>query len=203
MTNSRRTRVAEPALISSQTTAVLHNIVAERDLELAAHEGRVARLVQSVAPGLAFLDEESAALVQASYLHDVGKLALPEALLGKPGELDDEEWGMVRRHTLVGGRILTAVGALPQAVAFVRSSHERLDGGGYPDGLVAEQIPLGARIIAVCDAYDAMTSRRPYRPTAMTDEAAVTELRRSSGTQFDSAVVTTICAMPAADREHL
>jgi HD-GYP domain-containing protein (c-di-GMP phosphodiesterase class II) len=203
MTVSSTTRVAETRSISNQITAVLHNLVAERDLELADHEGRVARLAQSVAPELGMPDEQTPALVQAAYLHDVGKLALPEILLCTPRALDEEEWRLVRQHTLVGDRILRAAGALPQAAAFVRSSHERFDGGGYPDGLAAEQIPLGARIIAVCDAYDAMTSPRPYRTTAMSDEAAIVELRRWSGTQFDPAVVTAVCALSATDRRDL
>jgi HD-GYP domain-containing protein (c-di-GMP phosphodiesterase class II) len=203
MASSSGIQGADPRPLSSQITAVLHNVIAERDTELAEHEGRVARLAQSVAPGLALPDEESDALVQAAYLHDVGKLALPDSLLGKPGALDEEEWGLVRRHTLVGEGILTALGALPETAAFVRSSHERFDGGGYPDGLVAEQIPLAARIIAACDAYDAMTSPRPYRPIAMTDESAVAELRRSSGTQFDPSVVGAVCALPTADRSGL
>jgi two-component system cell cycle response regulator len=203
MTGSSSTRVAQARPISNQITAVLHSLVAERDLELADHEGRVARLARSVAPELALPDEQTAALVQAAYLHDVGKLALPDALLCKPSALDEKERRLVRQHTLVGDRILRAAGALVQAATFVRSSHERFDGHGYPDGLAAEQIPLGARIIAVCDAYDAMTSPSPYRPTAMSDEAAVAELRSSSGTQFDPAVVTAVCALPAADRWDL
>src|SRR5882757_4750095 len=172
MTGSESTQAPEPQAISAQITAVLHSVIAERDTELAEHEGRVAHLSRLVARVLEFPDEENAALVQAAYLHDVGKLALPDALLSKPGELDENEWELVRRHTLVGEGILKAVGALAGTVAFVRSSHERFDGAGYPDGLAGEEIPLGARIIGVCDAYDAMTSSRPYRRIPMTDDTA-------------------------------
>jgi HD-GYP domain-containing protein (c-di-GMP phosphodiesterase class II) len=182
---------------------VLHNIVASRDVELAHHGGRVARLADRVATGLQFPGEQNAALIQAAYLHDVGKLSLPEDLLAKPSALSPEQWKLVKRHTVIGEQILAAAGAPVQCAIFVRSSHERFDGAGYPDGLLAEQIPLGARIIAVCDSYDAMTSSRPYRPRPMSDEAALTELRDSSGTQFDPTVVEAVCVLPVAERAEL
>jgi two-component system, cell cycle response regulator len=192
---------ADARLINRQITEVLHTLVAERDWELARHQRRVARLARRVARGLKLDEGESAAVVQAAYLHDIGKLALADTLLRKAGELDAEEWKQVRQHTLIGERIITAAGASARTAAFVRSSHERFDGQGYPDGLISERIPLGARIIAVCDAYDAMTTPRPYRPPPMTDQAAMTELRRSSGAQFDPAVVATVCSLSAAERE--
>ena len=96
-------------------------------------------------------------------LHDVGKVAIPDAILDKPGPLDEDEWAFMRRHTIIGERILHAAPALAAAAPLVRSRHERFDGTGYPDGLAGDDIPLGARIIAVCDAYDAMISDRPYR----------------------------------------
>jgi len=191
-----------PALKSTQISAVLQNVVAERDSDLAGHQGRVARLTASVAPALALPENEVPAVLQASYLHDVGKLAVPEALLSKPGHPNEKEWRVIRRHTLAGERILLDAGTLPLCAELVRSSHERFDGDGYPDGLSAEQIPLGARIIAVCDAYDAMTSARPYRRTVMSDRSAIAELRRSAGTQFDPAVVEALCALPPAERSE-
>jgi two-component system cell cycle response regulator len=194
MTDPDATQPPEPQVISSQITTVLHNLLAERDFELAEHVGRVAQLAGIVAPRLSLPEEERASLVQASLLHDVGKLAIPETILRKPDPLTADEWEVVRQHTLIGAQILTAAGALPRAVDFVRSSHERVDGGGYPDGLSGEEIPLGARIIAVCDAYDAMTSPRPYRPSPMSDDTAAAELQRCSGTHFDPAVVTAVCA---------
>jgi len=203
MTGSQRPQVAEPQALNSQITAVLHNVVAERNTELAEHESRVARLARGVAAELDLPDGETDGLIQAAYLHDIGKLALPDSVLDKPAALDEQEWALVRRHTLIGEGILKAVGARHEAAGFVRSSHECFDGSGYPDGLVAEEIPLAARIIAACDAYDAMTSPRPYRPIAMTDDIAVVELRRSSGTQFDPRVVNALCALPAAKRTGL
>lgn len=122
-------------------------------------------------------------------LHDIGKMATPKEILNKPGPLDDDEWETMRRHTIDGQRMLDQVGGtLHDVGAVVRSSHERYDGGGYPDGLKGEEIALAARIVAVADAYSAMTTRRSYRePLAPTDAAH--ELRASARTQFDPAVV--------------
>ena len=102
-------------------------------------------------------------LRRAAELHDVGKVGIPDAILDKPGPLDDEEWEFMRQHTVLGERILGAAPALRPVAAIVRSTHERWDGRGYPDGLVGEEIPLGSRIVAACDAYEAMTNDRPYR----------------------------------------
>jgi diguanylate cyclase (GGDEF)-like protein len=124
----------------------------------------------------------------AAELHDIGKIAIPDAILGKSGALTAEEWRFMRRHVFVGQRILGGSPALREAAGIVRSTHERWDGAGYGDGLAGASIPLSARIIAVCDAYVAMTSARPYRP-AMSPQEALTELRRCSGTQFDPEVV--------------
>jgi HD-GYP domain-containing protein (c-di-GMP phosphodiesterase class II) len=123
----------------------------------------------------------------------VGKVAVPDAILNKPASLDEEEWGFMRRHTILGERILSAAPALREVAALVRASHERYDGDGYPDKLVGDEIPMGARIVAVCDAFDAMTSDRPYR-SAQTVEMAAAELRRCSGSQFDPVVVDAFCA---------
>jgi HD-GYP domain-containing protein (c-di-GMP phosphodiesterase class II) len=121
-------------------------------------------------------------------LHDVGKLAVPDSILDKAGPLDGDEWSFICRHPLIGQRILAATPGLAGAAALVRASHERPDGCGYPDGLSGDDIPLGARIVAVCDAYRAMTSERPYRG-AMTAAAALDELRQGAGSQFDPVVV--------------
>jgi two-component system, cell cycle response regulator len=126
----------------------------------------------------------------------VGKLAIPEEILSKPGPLSEDEWEFVRRHTLIGERILGAAPALGPAAKLVRSTHERWDGTGYPDRLVGSEIPLGARIIAVCDAFDAMTSPRPYaEPLSMED--TIRELFRCAGTQFDPDVVEAFAAVQA------
>jgi HD-GYP domain-containing protein (c-di-GMP phosphodiesterase class II) len=141
----------------------------------------------------------SVRLPGAASIHDVGKVAIPDAILQKPAALDEAEWRVMRTHTVIGERILGAAPALSQAAKIVRSSHERFDGGGYPDGLVGDEIPLGASIIAVCDAYDAMRSDRPYRK-ASSMEGAVSELRRNAGTQFHPDVVDAFVAAVAKEQ---
>ena len=136
-------------------------------------------------------------VARAAELHDIGKMAVPDAILDKPGPLDHDEWSFMRRHTLIGESILSASPTLVPVAKLVRASHESFDGTGYPDGKAGNDIPLGARIVAVCDAYDAMTSDRAYR-SAMSGEAAIEELRRASGTQFDPAVVEAFVAAVAS-----
>jgi HD-GYP domain-containing protein (c-di-GMP phosphodiesterase class II) len=125
-------------------------------------------------------------------LHDVGKIVVPKEILNKPGDLDAYEWQVIRTHTIQGERILKQVGgALARVARYVRSSHERYDGRGYPDGLAGEAIPIESRIVSVCDAFSAMTTDRPYRP-AMPIDAALEELHDSAGTQFDPRVVSAL-----------
>jgi HD-GYP domain-containing protein (c-di-GMP phosphodiesterase class II) len=126
--------------------------------------------------------------LRAAELHDIGKLAIPDAILNKPGPLDPTEWGFMKQHPIIGQRILDAAPALAPVGAIVRASHERWDGSGYPDGLRGDAIPIGARIIAVCDAYDAMTSDRCYQQ-ARRHQDTIAELRHHAGTQFDPAIV--------------
>jgi len=125
-------------------------------------------------------------------LHDVGKVAIPKDIINKPGELDASEWQVMRTHTIEGERMLDQVGGFMSEVGrIVRSHHERWDGGGYPDGLADEAIPLEARIVACCDAWNAMTTTRSYRE-AMPDEKAARELRAHAGSQFDPTVVAMV-----------
>jgi diguanylate cyclase (GGDEF)-like protein len=180
------------ASASAQARDVLMSVLRERAPDLAEHLSSVAELAKTVAVGLGMRDEQLDETIRAAELHDVGKTAIPDAILNKPGPLDDSEWEFIRRHTLIGERILAAAPALRSTAEIVRSSHERFDGTGYPDRLASDNIPLAARIIAVCDAYDAMTSERPYRP-ARTSEEALTELRRCVSTQFDPIVVERFC----------
>jgi two-component system, cell cycle response regulator len=125
----------------------------------------------------------------AAELHDIGKVAIPDSILSKPGPLDEQDWEFVRRHTIIGEGILAASPALSRVAHIVRSTHERFDGHGYPDGLTSTDIPLAARIITVCDAYDAMVSERPYR-RPLTPANALDELARCAGAQFDPGVVS-------------
>lgn len=125
----------------------------------------------------------------AALLHDVGKVKIPSEIINKPGPLDDEERALINTHTLLGEEMLGQVGGLLGNVGHVvRSSHERWDGGGYPDGLAGEEIPIAARIVSACDAWSAMTTDRAYRPR-LSDEEAALELSVCSGTQFDPSVV--------------
>jgi diguanylate cyclase (GGDEF)-like protein len=182
-----------------QTTDVLLSALAERSADLGNHVHDVRDLCQAVADELGLWPEEAAPLLQAASLHDVGKVAIPDAILDKPGPLTDEEWEFMRRHTIVGERILSAAPALNEAARIVRSTHERYDGWGYPDGLAGRDIPLGARVIAVCDAYDAMISPRPYR-SPVTPAEAVAELENCAGSQFDPRVVEAFKAVHDATR---
>jgi diguanylate cyclase (GGDEF)-like protein len=171
-----------------QSRDVLLRALAERNPELAERHTAVARLAEGIAERMGLSSEDQAQLRQAAELHDVGKLALPEELLHKPGPLDAEEWTFVRRHPLIGERIIGAAPALAAAAKLVGATHERVDGSGYPNGLAGDQIPLGARVIAVCDAFTAMTFPRSYAPQ-LTVPQSIDELRRCAGSQFDPAVV--------------
>jgi diguanylate cyclase (GGDEF)-like protein len=171
-----------------QIKDVLLSVLFERSTELATHVGRVGEMAGRVAEAMGLQGQLLEQIMQAAELHDVGKMAIPEAILNKPGPLSDAEWEFMHKHTLIGEKILSAAPASAGAARLVRSSHERHDGTGYPDGLAAEDIPLGARIVAVCDAYEAMTSDRPYR-TKMTPEEAAAELRACADSQFDPNVV--------------
>jgi HD-GYP domain-containing protein (c-di-GMP phosphodiesterase class II) len=128
----------------------------------------------------------------AALLHDVGKISIPKEILNKPSSLDPEEWELMKTHTIEGQFMLDRVGGMLGRVGeIVRSCHERWDGKGYPDGLAGEEIPLQARIVFVCDAWNAMTTDRSYR-TALSDEEAMSELVGNAGTQFDPHVVAAL-----------
>ena len=127
-------------------------------------------------------------LRQAGELHDLGKAGIADSILNKPGLLNEEEWDLMRRHTIIGERILSVAPAMIPVATLVRSSQERWDGAGYPDGLAGEEIPLGARVIYVCDAFDAMISDRPHAAARTLDDA-MHELHGGSGEQFDPRVV--------------
>ena len=167
---------------------VLLKVLEERNGELVGHLHAVAELAVETARALGLDGIELGRVRTAAELHDIGKCALPQSILEKPEPLDDGEWRFMRQHTLIGARIAQAAPSLAHAADLIRSTHEWFDGTGYPDGMQGEAIPLGARIIAVCDAYDAITSARPYSPSLSSDEA-LAELRRCAGSQFDPAVV--------------
>ncbi len=178
----------------SQGRDLLMQVLREREPELEEHVDDVGLLALAVGRRLGLDVEALDEIARAAELHDVGKIAVPEAILRKPGPLDEAEWEVMRQHTIVGERILAATPSLRPVGRLVRSSHERWDGGGYPDGLAGERIPLGARIIAVCDAFDAMRQARPYAASLSEDEA-LAELHRCSSTQFDPWVVEVFTAV--------
>jgi len=184
-----------------QISDVLSRAVAERDIDLGCHVRGVADLVTPIAQILGVAPENLEAARQTALLHDIGKVAIPDAILQKPGPLDEREWQFVKRHTLIGERIISAAPALADVARLVRHTHERHDGAGYPDGLAGDDIPLISRIVAVCDAYDAILSTRPYR-TARDQAAALAELRRCSGTQFHPAVVRACVALVEGQQHH-
>jgi diguanylate cyclase (GGDEF)-like protein len=181
-------RYARRSGTAQEITHTLLSLVAERDPDLTSHLADVGQLATGAARALGLPAEQVELIGLGAELHDVGKVAIPEAILHKPGPLTAEEWAVIREHTIIGQRILDASPALVEVGSFVRSSHERWDGTGYPDRLAGTAIPLGARVIAVCDSYDAMTSDRSYR-RAMSEEVALAELRAGAGSQFDPEVV--------------
>lgn len=169
-------------------------MIGHDDTYTGSHSRSVVELSVGVAEELG-LDERRRRNVEfGALLHDVGKVAIPKQLINKPGPLNAQEWTVVRTHTVEGQRILEKIGGLMSEIgAVVRSSHERYDGGGYPDGLADEAIPVESRIIFACDAFNAMTTDRPYR-AALPIEGAITELEANAGTQFDPRVVGVLVA---------
>jgi HD-GYP domain-containing protein (c-di-GMP phosphodiesterase class II) len=177
------------------TAFVLGDMLEADDAYTGNHSRGVVDLSLAVAQRMRLDATARRRLEFAALLHDVGKIAIPNEIINKPGPLDDDEWAIVRSHTVVGQQMLDRVGGLMREVGLiVRSSHERWDGGGYPDGLAGEEIPLESRIIACCDAFDAMTTTRSYRAARPVAEA-IEECRACAGTQFDPAVVEALIAV--------
>ena len=177
-----------------QSGDVLLRVIGEREPELLAHTRAVAELSRALASAMGLDAEMRETVARAAELHDVGKVAVPDAILSKPGPLDPDEEAFMRRHTVIGESIIAEAPALREVAALVRASHERWDGTGYPDNLAGHEIPLGARIVSVCDAYSAMRQRRPYG-AVLDEEEALDELRRGAGSQFDPALVAAFCVL--------
>jgi diguanylate cyclase (GGDEF)-like protein/putative nucleotidyltransferase with HDIG domain len=171
-----------------QAKDVLLATLTERSPDLGRHTNGVAELSELVARHLELPQDERIAVRHAAELHDIGKMAVPDAILDKPAALTPQEWAFMHQHTIIGQRIVRAAPALVRAGELIRSSHERYDGTGYPDRLAGDDIPIGSRIITVCDAYEAITSDRPYS-AARSPEETLAELRRCAGTHFDPVVV--------------
>jgi putative two-component system response regulator len=193
-------RALEAALSESEsaydsTLRALSLALDVRDRETEGHAQRVARYMDLMARELRSPKVDVRTLRRGALLHDVGKIGIPDEILRKTGELDGSEWRIMKRHPAYGARILAGIPHLSGPAEIVRHHHERFDGSGYPDGLAGEDIPLGARIFALADALDAMTSDRPYRK-AMSLEEAITEIERCSGKQFDPVIVSAFLRIP-------
>jgi two-component system, cell cycle response regulator len=176
----------------------LSEALARVHMGTAEHAQSVAELAERVGARLGMRGAELRTLRWGALLHDVGKIEVRREVLNKPGPLTDAEFEEVKQHTVVGALMVERVSRFGKVHHLVRWSHERWDGDGYPDGLAGVAIPLGARVICVCDAFDAMVSNRPYR-SAMSEAEALAELRTSAGSQFDPAVVEALVAAVAGD----
>ncbi|HKF15478.1 MAG TPA: HD-GYP domain-containing protein [Gaiellaceae bacterium] len=168
--------------------AALSQAIEARDPYTRGHSERVSVLAQALARRLGWKSSRLGAIKVGALLHDVGKLNLDDAVLRKPGPLDEREFREIKRHPLAGARLIRGIEAMRPALPYILFHHERWDGAGYPSGRSREQIPLGARIVAVVDAFDAMISMRPYRPP-LPIRKAVEEVQNGAGTQFDPGVV--------------
>jgi diguanylate cyclase (GGDEF)-like protein len=181
-------KVSSRPAVDQLVSRALLRMLDERHPGLGRHVELVAELAGHCAAALGLSPEDSAAVRRAAELHDIGKVAIPASILTKPDPLDAAEWDFMRRHTVIGERIIGAVPGLEAVAGMVRASHERWDGAGYPDGLGGDEIPLGARVVAVADAFCAMTEDRPYAQARPVHDA-IAELEACAGTQFDPAVV--------------
>lgn len=183
-----RQRTGEIEQLLVATVGALANSIEARDPYTRGHTDRVSRVALAFCSRLGWKREQLSIARMGALLHDIGKIGVPDAILRKPGRLSSSEYEQMKQHPKIGAQILQGIEALVPAIPFVLSHHERWDGKGYPEGLAGREIPIEGRILAVVDAFDAMTSARVYRaPMAM--EAALAEIVRCAGTQFDPELV--------------
>jgi HD-GYP domain-containing protein (c-di-GMP phosphodiesterase class II) len=197
MGNAARFADLEQAFL--QTVEVLANALEAKDEYTSGHARQVAEIAVTIGQDLGMRSEDLRMLELAAMFHDIGKIGMGTDVINKPGPLTDTEMLEMQKHSEIGERILAPVEFLQPVLPIIRAGHERWDGRGYPDGLAGEEIPFGARIIFVCDAYHAMTSDRSYR-RALPEEEALRRLREAAGTQFDPSVVRVFTEAHAAGR---
>ncbi|MGH9489649.1 MAG: HD-GYP domain-containing protein [Terriglobales bacterium] len=184
----------------SAVVCALHQVLDLKDLSTGCHSTRLAEWGVRVAEDLGIEEADFQAVEISALLHDIGKMGVPDAILQKPGPLDDSEFAVMKRHPEHGWAILRQIPGFETVSHFVLHHHERMDGRGYPAGLAGEQIPLGARVIAVIDAFDAMVSARPYR-AGMPAAEAIRRLHTDAGTQFDRRVVDSFTGFASAEMD--
>ena len=192
--------IAQEELKEAHLATMKALIVSEeaRDPYLAGHSRRVTECAMAMVDKMNMSDLKKKHMEYAGYLHDIGKIGISDAILHKPGKLDKEEWEIIKKHPVVGVDILAPLKFLPEEKVIIRHHHERYDGGGYPDGLKGKDIPLGSRILAVADSFDAMNSKRSYRPP-LAKEEIISELKTSRGTQLDPEIVDLFLGIIKAD----
>ena len=196
--NLRKRQLESGRIMAWQNKVLLESIKAlsaamdAKDHATAVHGQRITSTALLIADAMALSPADRSLLELAAYMHDIGKIGVPESILMKPGKLSDSEWEQIKLHPDTGCGILSNIEELSDLADIIRHHHERMDGSGYPSGLSGDDIPLLSRILAVADAFDAMTSDRPYRP-AMSDSEAFRRLRAGAGAQFDAGVVDIFC----------
>jgi putative nucleotidyltransferase with HDIG domain len=181
-----------------QSLLGLANALEAKDVYTRGHSERVGSWSRRLATTLGLPATEVDTVTQAGLLHDIGKIGVPEAVLRKQTGLDPAEWTLMRKHAIIGAQIVAPFDFFAGGALIIRHHHERWDGSGYPDGLAARAIPLGARIVAVADVFDALTTERPYR-RALSPEAALTHLRNEAGRLLDPEVVATLLSLARDD----
>ena len=204
---SRQTKLAEERLASSQrlfgeTVMALAKTIDAKDAYTRGHSQRVGRYARHITYKLGWPDEEQQKIYFMGLLHDIGKIGVPEAIINKPDKLTDEEYDKIKQHTVIGSEILSLVAEFPELTIGARAHHERFDGKGYPDGIAGQEIPVYARIIAVADAYDAMTSKRSYRDV-LPQNVVRAEIMKGRGSQFDPQFADVMVQIIDEDEEYM
>ncbi|MBP8598984.1 MAG: HD domain-containing protein [Selenomonas sp.] len=203
----RQTKLAEERLASSQrlfeeTVMALAKTIDAKDTYTRGHSQRVGRYARHIVYKLNWSEEEQRKIYFMGLLHDIGKIGVPEAIINKPDRLTDEEYDKIKQHTVIGSDILSLVAEFPELTVGARAHHERFDGRGYPDGLAGEAIPVYARIIAVADSYDAMTSKRSYRDV-LPQNVVRAEIAKGRGSQFDPQFADVMIQIIDEDQEYM